>query len=188
LEVLQLVISRSSLHIKSESEVVNAVARWARAECKRRGEKESPTACREKLKGVQYLIRYLTLTSEQFIGSPACPPSPLLTEEESDALHLAILVTTQQNQHERQESLVFPDHLRPLRTLMAEARAPTRLRLYQKICPGPDHVTGGSKKSSDVMDKKMWKLQELRERELAFKDGSYSIFDEMFACFRCLFD
>ena len=41
-------------------------------------------------------FRYLTLTSEQFIGSPACPPSPLLTEEESDALHLAILVTTQQ--------------------------------------------------------------------------------------------
>ena len=90
--------------------------RWARAECKRRGENESPNACREKLQGVQYLIRwpisnnntwssdyqsreqhniifrYLTLTPEQFIGSPACPPSPLLTEEESDALHIAILV------------------------------------------------------------------------------------------------
>ena len=24
-----------------------------------------------------------------------------------------------------------------------QARAPTRVRLYQKICPGPDHVTGG---------------------------------------------
>ena len=101
------------------------LTRWARAECIRRGEKESPTACREKLQGVQYLVRwddhsltlimifgclpmiakyltlsmnfrYLTLTSEQFIGSPACPPSPLLTEEESDALHLAILVSSQQ--------------------------------------------------------------------------------------------
>ena len=47
---------------------------------------------------------------------------------------------------------------------------------------------GGSKKSADVMDKKMWKLQELRERELAFKDSSYNIFDEMIVCFRCLFD
>ena len=143
-----------------------------------------------------------------------------------------------QNQREREEladekCLAFPDHLTPLRTLMAEvgpalpvrllllksnlcqARAPTKLRLYQKISPGPDRVvTGdfhrcrpyfsiaslqhafiisciklpeGPRKSLDVMDKKMFKLQELRERELAFKD-SYSIFDEMFMCFRCLFD
>ena len=144
-----------------------------------------------------------------------------------------------QNQREREEladekSFAFPDHLTPLRTLMAEvvqsylslrvlllksnlcqARAPTKLRLYQKISLTPDPVvTGdfhrrrsyfsiaslqhafiisciklpeGSRKSLDVMDKKMFKLQELRERELAFKD-SYSIFDEMFMCFRCLFD
>ena len=38
------------------------------------------------------IFRYLTLTPDQFIGSPACPPSPLLTEEESDALHIAIIV------------------------------------------------------------------------------------------------
>ena len=37
------------------------------------------------------------------------------------------------------------------------------------------------------MDKKMCKLQELRERELALKE-SFSIFDEMFMCFRCLLD
>ena len=47
----------------------------------------------------------------------------------------------------------------------------------------------GQRKPPEVMlrDKKMSKLQELREREIAFKE-SYSIFDEMFMCFRCLFD
>ena len=46
----------------------------------------------------------------------------------------------------------------------------------------------GPRKPPEVMrDKKMSKLQELREREVAFKE-SYSIFDEMFMCFRCLFD
>ena len=45
----------------------------------------------------------------------------------------------------------------------------------------------GQRKPPEVVDKKMSKLQELREREIAFKE-SYSIFDEMFMCFRCLFD
>ena len=46
----------------------------------------------------------------------------------------------------------------------------------------------GQRKPPEVLrDKKMSKLQELREREIAFKE-SYSIFDEMFMCFRCLFD
>ena len=62
-----------------------------------------------------------------------------------------------QKQHEREEgALVLPDHLRPLLTLMAEvgfpsqsslihlcqARAPTKFRLYQKICLGQDPLTG----------------------------------------------
>ena len=38
-----------------------------------------------------------------------------------------------------------------------------------------------------VVDRKISKLHELREKELAYKDN-YTIFDEMFMCFRCLFD
>ena len=33
------------------------ITRWARAECSRRGEESSASGCREKLHGVQYLIR-----------------------------------------------------------------------------------------------------------------------------------
>ena len=59
--------------------------------------------------------------------------------------------------------------------------------LYHAFIISCIKLPDGSRKSVDVMDKKMFKLQELRERELALKD-SYSIFDEMFMCFRCLFD
>ena len=37
--------------------LISNITRWARAECSRRGEESSARSCREKLHGVQYLIR-----------------------------------------------------------------------------------------------------------------------------------
>ena len=57
LPVLKLLLCRSSLHIECETEVVAAVARWARAECRRRRQSETEVACRQVLAGAQYLVR-----------------------------------------------------------------------------------------------------------------------------------
>ena len=99
MQVVQAVLCRSSLHISSELDLVSGLSRWLAHSC------SSPGGC-------QYLIRYLTLTPDQFRRGPMV--SGLLTEEESDALLLALL---RPHNHP-----ALPDHLQPLERTMRQNR------------------------------------------------------------------
>ena len=99
-EVVKAVLCRSSLHISSELDLVSGLARWLEHNC------SSPGGC-------QYLIRYLTLTPDQFRTGPMMV-SGLLTEEESDALLLALV---RPDNHP-----ALPDHLQPLERTMRQHR------------------------------------------------------------------
>ena len=52
---------------------------------------------------------------------------------------------------------------------------------------GPGEAGGPVTRPPKALDTKICKLQELREKELAYKDN-FSLFDELFMCFRCLLD
>ena len=93
-------LCRSSLHITSELDLVSGLSRWMEHSC------SSPGGC-------QYLIRYLTLTPDQFRAGPMVAPG-LLTEEESDALLLALLRPLNHP--------ALPDHLQPLERTLRQKR------------------------------------------------------------------
>ena len=96
----------------SELDLSSALSRWATERCSRLGEPATEESVRRVAGGCQYLVRYLTLTPDQFRSGPL--GSGLLTEEESDALLLALI---------RPESHPpLPDHLRPLQRTMKQRR------------------------------------------------------------------
>ena len=114
LAVVQAVLCRSSLHINSELDLFSALSRWATASCSRLQLPVSEENLRRVAGGCQYLVRYLTLTPDQF-RSPGGPGgSGLLTEDESDALLLALL---RPHSHP-----ALPDHLLPLQRTMSQTR------------------------------------------------------------------
>jgi len=164
LAVLKLLVCRTSLHIKSEMEVFSALVRWSKYECYRLVMSDSSENRRSVLSGCQYMVRYLTITPNQFKEGPMV--SGLLNEEESDALLYTLL---------RPEA-PLPDHLMVLRRNMEEPRG-----------TGDSQPSKEEERPSCRIDNKICKLQELKEKELAYKDN-YSLFDEMFLCLRCLFD
>lgn len=160
--VLKVMVSRTSLHIKSEMEVFSALTSWSKSECNRLHLPDTLDNWRAVVSGCQYMVRYLTMTPDEFREGPMV--SGLLSEEESDALLYTLL---------RPEA-PLPDHLMVLRRSMREQR-------------GPRDILISKEKGPSTIDSKICKLQELKEKELAYKDN-YSLFDEMFLCLRCLLD
>eukprot|EP00092_Neocalanus_flemingeri_P068749 GFUD01084114.1.p1 GENE.GFUD01084114.1~~GFUD01084114.1.p1 ORF type:complete len:114 (+),score=28.40 GFUD01084114.1:23-343(+) len=106
------------------------------------------------------------MTPDEFREGPMI--SGLLTEEESDALLYTLL----------RPGAPLPDHLMVLRRSMEEKRGASD----RDILPRMEEA-----RSSAGIDSQICKLQELKEKELAYKDN-YSLFDEMFLCLRCLLD
>lgn len=164
LSVLKVMVCRSSLHIKSEMEVFSALTSWSKSECKRLHLPDLPESYRAVVSGCQYMIRYLTMTPDDFREGPMI--SGMLTEEESDALLYTLL----------KPGALLPDHLLVLRRSMMEQRG-----LDENL------ITKAEEKDPNKIDLQISKLQELKEKELAYKNN-YSLFDEMFLCLRCLLD
>ena len=164
--VLKVLVCRTSLHIKSEMEVFAALVRWSKSECARLELPDTAENCRSALSGCLYMVRYLTMTPDEFREGPMV--SGLLAEEESDALLYTLL----------RPGAPLPDHLKVLRRSMGEQRWTAE----KDILP-----TREQERDSGRIDYKICKLQELKEKERAYKDN-YSLFDEMFLCLRCLLD
>ena len=106
------------------------------------------------------------MTLDDFREGPMVSGMLMLTEEESDALLYTLL----------KPGALLPEHLMVLRRSMMEQR-------------GPDEnlITKAEEKDPNKIDLQISKLQELKEKELAYKNN-YSLFDEMFLCLRCLLD
>ena len=165
ISVLKMIFCRSSLNIKYEMEVFSALVRWSRAECSRLGLPDTPDTRRRVVSGCQYLVRYLTITSKDFKEEVVV--SGLLDEEESDALLYTLL----------KPGAPLPEHLLVLRRTMEERRGGEEV-VDTKV----EEEEGASR-----IDLNISKLQELKEKELAYKDN-YSFLDELFLCLRCLID
>lgn len=163
--VVRSVLCRSSLHITSELTAASALSAWSSAACSQLNLPQSPENLRTLAAGCQYLVRYLTLTPDEFRNGPM--GSGLLTEEESDSILFELL----------RPGSSLPDHLAPLRRVMSQSR---RSQSTQEL-------SSDGKGSQSDLDIKINRLQELREKEKALKE-SYSIVDDLFMCLRCLLD
>ena len=90
ISVVNMIVSRDTLRVKSEIDIVNALLGWAKVNGA------------SSLNGAQYLVRFLTLSADEFencvVGKGLLPSS----EEES-------ILTTLQGQGK------LPDHLTQLR-------------------------------------------------------------------------
>ena len=66
LKLMKDIIKRDTLRLSSEQTVLEAVNRWSHRQCRRQHLTPSQANKREVLQGAQYLVRYLTMTSEEF--------------------------------------------------------------------------------------------------------------------------
>lgn len=89
LELMKDIIRRDSLQLSSELTVLEALNRWSHRQCRRRHMNPSPANKREVLQGAQYLVRYLTMTSEEFKTGQA--RTNLLTQEEEINILFSLL-------------------------------------------------------------------------------------------------
>lgn len=89
LELMKAIIRRDSLVISSELAVWRAVARWSHRACRRRHIVPSPENKRLVLEGAQYLVRFLTMSAEEFKAGQAA--TKLLTDEEEINILFSLL-------------------------------------------------------------------------------------------------
>ena len=81
LDLLKSIIRRDSLCVPSELSVWQALHRWSHRQCRRRHISPSIGNKIEVLEGAQYSVRYLTMTSKQFMVA-----SSLLAKEEEESI------------------------------------------------------------------------------------------------------
>ena len=80
-ETLEEILSRDTLNAE-EIVIFNAANRWAEAECTRQGRDANSQNCREVLGGALYLLRFSTMTLDEFANGPG--QSGLLNTQETN--------------------------------------------------------------------------------------------------------
>ena len=88
-QTLEQILGRDTLSAE-ETIIYAAATRWAEAECTRQGRDTSPQRCREVLGEVLYLIRFPTMTLENFANVAA--QSKLLSKPEIADLFLYLTI------------------------------------------------------------------------------------------------
>ena len=78
-QTLEEILSRDTLNVE-ETVVFNAAKRWAEAECSRQGRDANSQNCREVLGDALYLLRFSTMTLDEFANGPG--QSGLLNTQE----------------------------------------------------------------------------------------------------------
>ena len=89
LELMTDIIRRDTLRLSSELTVLEAVNRWSHRQCRRRHLNPNLANKQEVLEGAQYLVRFLTMTSEEFKTGQSV--TNLLSEEEEINILFSIL-------------------------------------------------------------------------------------------------
>jgi len=83
------IIIRDSLSVRDESLVCDALHRWSKRQCRKRGLELSEENVRHLLEGSQYLVRYLTLTLRDFSNCQRA--TRLLSPEEAKSVVFNLL-------------------------------------------------------------------------------------------------
>ncbi len=206
ISALKLVVCRETLGVKSELEVYDALWRWSARECKRQRVELTPANRRAALEGAQFLVRYLTLTSEE-LGRA----SGLLSAEEAEALSAMVAGEG------REEGFEMPDHLAEMQAVMRTPRVGRKERRKQRLSRAGSAIklaalgaTGKRRPSVAVIarqqreeeerehDRKMAavaaaaasaerdrrQVDELKERTRR----KFNLVEEFFVCLACIFD
>lgn len=161
LELMKSIIRRDTLLLPTELTVWHAVGRWSHRQCRRRHLVPSPEHKRTVLQGAQYLVRFLTMTAEEFrLGQTA---TKLLTEEEEinllfSLLHIGAVLPTQLAEHKRVMQTLRRPGRRSWRTV-----AWIRRRRKGRSGPPPGGCTNNQRKKLGLLE-------------------------EIFVLFACLFD
>lgn len=142
--ILEMILKRQTLRVQSEVEVVEAVARWSTAQCKRKSLPLTQQNRRQMLGSLLYYIRLLKLTPEQLNVA-----AKLLDKDEFEHIHAVISARTGKSVPPP------PSSLAPYLKHMATARGPLP---SSSATPEPPPATGRKKKNSN---KKKYTKKEL---------------------------
>lgn len=158
LDLVKDIIKRDSLCIASELTVFLAVNRWSHRQCRRRHLEPSPENKRDVLQGAQFLVRFLTMTTEEFKDGQSF--TGLLTQEEEVNILFSMVHI----------GAVLPKDLQEHRLVMMTMR---RGRRSWKV------------RATWLRRKKKTGCRKCPPRG---KDGRLSLAENIFVLFACLFD
>ncbi|XP_071746127.1 BTB/POZ domain-containing protein 3 isoform X2 [Lepeophtheirus salmonis] len=198
IQAFKLIISRDSLSVQSELDTFGALQRWSKRECKRQKLELNSDNKRSVSDGAQYLIRWLTLSEEDFLGGPY--HSGLLSEEEKDAIANYI------SSKSKGVLSDFPDHFCHLssismssprrRGLKKSIKKDSKKRLLHRQRAFASSSSGFSKKEDKKIKKKSLTViankdsstsTQIKERNSRQRD-KFNIVEEFFICLACIFD
>lgn len=178
ISALKMVICRETLCVRSELDVYRALLRWSGRECKRQKIEITRSNRRRVLEGGQYLVRYLTLSQEDFIEA-----SGLLSEEEQDAL-LSIISCDGSDEP-------LPDHLIGCRNIMKTKRRgrspPHGISLSsgrRRFPASLGRIKRSKKEKRALAEKERRTKAQLHKPE----KEKFNIIEEFFVCLACIFD
>ncbi|TRY68355.1 hypothetical protein TCAL_04127 [Tigriopus californicus] len=178
ISALKMVICRETLCVRSELDVYRALLRWSGRECKRQKIEITRSNRRRVLEGGQYLVRYLTLSQEDFIEA-----SGLLSEEEQDAL-LSIISCDGSDEP-------LPDHLIGCRNIMKTKRRgkspPHGISLSsgrRRFPTSLGRIKRSKKEKRALAEKERRTKAQLHKPE----KEKFNIIEEFFVCLACIFD
>ena len=186
ISALNMIVCRDTLSVKSEMEVFVALQRWSYRECRRQRLPITGHNRRKVLEGAQYLVRYLTLSREEFISGPY--RSGVLRKSEEDALLAQI--NCKGSAKATAEAVKLPDHLWHCQTMMITRRK------------GPQPPQGGglslsSKRympgmSRKKRNQKLYRQQQRRKAKALKAEANakekFNLVEEFFICLACIFD
>ena len=185
ISALNMVVCRETLDVRNEMEVYNALLRWSGRECKRQKLEMTNANRRKVLEGCQYLVRYLTMSQEEFLRA-----SGLLTLEEQDAL-LVIIAQGDSVSIANEEPL--PDHLIGMRTIMRTKRKgrPTgasKKKFSTRIKGRNKNKDSAAKVDKIVEQQRKMQLRSAVSQETSNNKEKFNIIEEFFICLACIFD
>lgn len=197
ISALNMIVCRETLCLKSgEVEVFSALKRWSTRECKRQRLELTAANRRKVLEGAQYLLRYLTMSREDFLAGPHA--FGLLTKEEAEALlsHLG---------GANLEQVDLPDHLLQWQSIMRRPRRgkepPHGITISDRkhsrrfSRPRPSVSSNYSRRRSTLPiiaqpvspagAKTKNKSGVMKDNA---KDNKFNFIEEFFVCLACIFD
>ena len=172
-QTLKEILSRETLHV-TEKTVFAAAMRWAEAECTRQGQVQSPLQCREVLGDALYLLRFPTMTPDDFANGPG--QSGLLNMQETNDLFFHVAI-------DNKPKLCFPTTSRKGRL-----RSCVRFKMTNKIWCNPgsrcDSICFSVDKSISVVGFGMYRCSSTKPVRvyIALQQGVYTLRQNAFIC------
>jgi hypothetical protein len=196
------IVCRDTLCLKKgEIEVISALKRWSTRECKRQRLELTSENRRKVLEGAQYLVRFLTISKEDFKKDGF--KSGLLTRGEADAVYSNLGA----NNHPVAD---LPDHLLQWQTIWKRPRkgrenSVAEKRKASRSFTSRNHLASGKRSSSSLSPMAQPLVPALpgnsvlnnlvlksdgANMNVTNKEGKekFNFIEEFFICLACIFD